>query len=100
MHRSGWFFMSPPVRLDDLDADRRCFEVLRIGSFYFLLFDIVKLIVGDNSQQSLSGERMDSPGVFATVDFHGARYPDIRTVNGVADDTDLRFALDRQRKRK
>jgi hypothetical protein len=62
MHRSGWFFLSAPVRLDDVDANRRSFDVLRIGSFYLLLFDIVKLIVGDDSQQNLPGERMDSPG--------------------------------------
>jgi hypothetical protein len=62
MPRSGGFFLSAPVRLDDLDAHRRSFEVLRIGSFYLLLFDIVKRIMGDDSQQSLPGERMDSPG--------------------------------------
>jgi hypothetical protein len=37
------------------------------------------------------------PVGFATVDMQGVLYPDIRTVNGVADTRDLRFALDRQR---
>ena len=92
--------MLPPVQSDDLRqfkySNALNSDVLRIDSFYFLLFDRVKgclRVVGPGYPRRQKQRTLAI--VLWNRDDHGTASPDIRPPSVGADGTDSRFALDK-----